>query len=203
MDENSNPLSLPPLAPPSSRASAVGIVFLELFKIVITATITIVLVRHFLFKPFYVKGESMSRTFEDGNYLVIDRLSYRLGDPERGDVIVFEYPGNRNEYFLKRIIGLPGERVKISDGIITVYNKAHPEGVVLKEVYIPKEVVTTGEKSTTLGSDEYFVMGDNRPNSYDSRRFGPIQKEEIVGRVLLRGWPLSQFEHIKTPSFNF
>ena len=174
----------------------------ELVKVIVLAGITIALIRYFLFKPFYVKGASMEPNFLDHEYLIVDELSYRLREPERGEVVVFKYPNNQDEYFLKRIIGLPGERIKVSDGKITVYNAKNPEGVQLGGTYLSKELVTLGESRTvTLGADEYYVLGDNRPNSFDSRRFGPVNKSLIIGRAFLRGWPLNRVAKFSAPNF--
>lgn len=179
-----------------------GLFLLELVKVVVLAGVTIALVRYFLFKPFYVKGASMEPNFEDKEYLIIDELTYRIRTPARGDVIVFKYPENQQEYFLKRIIGLPGERIKVFNGEVTIYNKAHPEGVVLQEPYLPTDLQTEGDQTVTLGSNQYFVLGDNRPNSYDSRRFGVVDKSLIVGRVIFRGWPFNRAEIFNTPQLN-
>ena len=186
-----------------SRLKIVFSFIFELVKVIVLAGITIALIRYFLFKPFYVKGASMEPNFLDHEYLIVDELSYRLREPERGEVVVFKYPNNQDEYFLKRIIGLPGERIKVADGKITVYNARNPEGVQLDETYLAKELVTLGESRTvTLGPDEYYVLGDNRPNSFDSRRFGPVNKSLIIGRALLRGWPLNRIAKFSAPNFD-
>lgn len=182
--------------------SAAGLFILEVVKIAVLAGVTIALIRYFLFKPFYVKGASMEPNFYDREYLIVDELTYRLRAPERGEVVVFRYPGNPKEYFLKRIIGLPGERVKVAEGKVTIYNDAHPDGVELNESYLPSNLPTIGEEKTTLSNNQYFVMGDNRPNSYDSRRFGPVDKSLLVGRALLRGWPFSRIGTFSAPAFN-
>ncbi|MEK7625101.1 MAG: signal peptidase I [Patescibacteria group bacterium] len=190
-----------PIVQPS-RLRVAGAFLFELIKVIVMAGVTIALIRYFLFKPFYVKGASMEPNFMDHEYLIIDELSYRLRLPERGEVIVFKYPNNKQEYFLKRIIGLPGERVKVADGHVTIYNNAHPEGVVVSEGYLPDELITAGDNQTvTLGVEDYFVLGDNRPNSFDSRRFGSIKKDLIVGKVFIRGWPLSRIQKFSAPSF--
>jgi len=178
-----------------------GIFFLELVKIVVLATITIVLVRYFLFKPFYVKGESMEPTFHEREYLIIDEITYRFRDPQRGEVVVFEAPFNNSEFYLKRVIGLPGERIKIEDNKVIVYNGTNPQGMVLEEIYLDEE--TPGSVSVTLGPGQFFVLGDNRDASFDSRRFGPVSKGEIVGRAWLRGWPFNKFGVYKKPEYNF
>ena len=182
---------------------SIGLFLLELIKVAVLAGITIALVRYFLFKPFYVKGASMEPNFFDKEYLIIDELSYRFRAPQRGEVVVFKYPENPKEYFLKRIIALPGERVKVSEGQITIYNQEHPEGVVLDESYLPEDLLTSGDRSfAPLTENQYFVMGDNRPNSYDSRRFGAVDKSLVVGKVFFRGWPFSRAELISEPDLN-
>ncbi len=185
-----------------SYLASAGIFLLELVKVAVLAGVTIAFVRYFLFKPFYVKGASMEPNFFDKEYLIIDELSYRLRAPQRGEVIVFKYPHNPKEYFLKRIIGLPGERVKVAEGKIMVYNHQHPEGVVLDEPYLSRDLDTGGEIIKVLSANEYFVMGDNRQNSYDSRRFGPIDKSLIVGRAWFRGWPFNRAQIIPEPILN-
>lgn len=177
----------------------IGSFLLEFVKIAVLAGITIGLVRYFLFKPFYVKGQSMEPSFEERDYLIIDELSYRFREPQRGDVVVFHYQPT-NDYFLKRIIGLPGERLKIDGNKVVVYNDAHPQGKVLPEAYLTEP--TTGSINITLGQDQYFVMGDNRDASFDSRRFGAIDREDIVGRVWVRGWPFSRVTTFSQPSYN-
>lgn len=178
-----------------------GLALLEFIKVALLAGITIALVRYYLFKPFYVKGASMEPNFYDHEYLIIDELSYRFHAPKRGDVVVFKYPNNQQEYFLKRVIGLPGERIKISESKVTIYNSEHPEGLLLTENYIPKDVVTEGEINMSLSKDQYFVMGDNRENSFDSRRFGKVDASLIVGRTWLRGWPLNRIQVFEAPKY--
>lgn len=177
----------------------IGLFLLELIKISLLAGVTIFLIRYYLFKPFYVKGQSMEPNFFEKEYLIIDEISYRLRAPERGEVIVFRYPENPKEYFLKRVIGLPGERVKISDNQVVIYNDQYPEGKKLEEDYLPSYVETLGDKITTLGSEQYFVLGDNRSNSLDSRRIGPIDKGYIVGRAWFRGWPVNRMQTFSAP----
>ncbi len=180
---------------------AAGLFILELVNIVVLAGVTIFLLRYFLFKPFYVKGASMEPNFHEKEYLIIDELSYRLHDPTRGDVIVFRPPENPQEYFLKRIIGLPGEHVKVAEGRVIIYNQAHPEGMVLNESYLPADLLTFGDNNKILGPNEFFVLGDNRPNSFDSRRFGAIQRDTIVGRAWVRGWPFDRVQVFSAPTF--
>jgi len=174
---------------------------IEVIKLGAFAIVTIFLVRYFLFKPFYVKGASMEPNFFDKEYLIIDELSFRLREPQRGEIIVFHYPGNRSEYFLKRIIALPGERIKIKDGEIVIYNEQNPEGFVLKEDYLPLGLANKPDVNYNLDASHYFVMGDNRNSSFDSRYFGPIDKKEMVGRVILRGWPFNRAKFFNAPTY--
>ena len=162
----------------------------EILHVVVISLAIIVPVRYFLIQPFYVKGASMEPNFYDHEYLIIDEIGYRLGEPMRGDIVVFRYPNDASQFFIKRVIGLPGERVVVADGMVRIYNQAHPDGFVLDESdYLNVGVRTTGEKDVTLKGDEYFLMGDNRGASMDSRIFGPVARGFIVGRVWFRGWP--------------
>jgi signal peptidase I len=139
----------------------------------------------------------MEPNFEDGDYLIIDEITYRFREPKRGEVVVFKNPMNERQRFIKRIIGLPGETIEISDGKIFISNG---EKKVLNEPYLNSSF-TFGDIKITLGSDEFFVLGDNRQFSLDSRRFGPIKKKEIVGRVFLRLWPIYSFAKIEAPAY--
>lgn len=178
----------------------VALFFLEVIKIVVFAGITIGLVRYFLFKPFYVKGQSMEPNFFAKEYLIVDEVTYRFREPERGEVVVFRSPVSQNEFYLKRIIGLPGERVRVENNKVIVYNDDYPQGVVMEETYISEE--TPGQTMITLGESEYFVMGDNRNASFDSRRFGAIKISSIVGRTWLRGWPFTRISIFNIPNYN-
>lgn len=168
---------------------------LEIIKVVAVSLAIILPVRYFLIQPFYVKGASMEPTFQDSQYLVVDEISYRFSAPERGQVIVFRYPLDPQEYFIKRIIGLPGETIQIKGGHVIIYNTAHPDGFVLNEDYLPKTLMTysANDQKIAIGAHQYFVMGDNRDASKDSRTFGPVDASFIIGKVLLRGWPLNDW----------
>lgn len=183
-----------------SFLASAGLFFLELIKIAILAGVTIGLVRYFLFKPFYVRGQSMEPNFYEKDYLIIDELSYRFREPERGEVVVFKAENGSKDYYLKRIVGLPGERMKIGGNKVVIYNDEFPQGTVLpEELYLGGE--TYGAVDLTLGSDQYFVLGDNRGASYDSRRFGPVGKDDIVGRAWLRGWPFTRVAAFSAPQY--
>jgi signal peptidase I len=181
---------------------SVVVFVLEVVQIVIISAAIIIPIRYFLIQPFYVKGASMEPNFYDHEYLIIDELSYRLREPMRGEIVVFRYPRDPSQFFIKRVIGLPGETVEIEDGKITVYNGEHPNGIELdEEDYLDGR--TDGKEKVTLALNEYFVMGDNRDQSLDSRDFGPIYEDDIVGRVWVRGLPLSRVGTFDVPDYNF
>lgn len=162
--------------------------FTELLKFVLIAAAIVFPIRLFIAQPFIVSGASMDPTFRNGQYLIVDEISYRIVSPVRGDVIIFRYPKNPKEFFIKRIVGLPGETVSINGNNITII-KADGSTVPLTEAY----VVNHGNGSTnsySLQPDEFFVMGDNRPESSDSRIWGPLPRSNIVGRAFIRLLPL-------------
>lgn len=179
-----------------------GLFLLELIKVAIMAGLTIFMVRYFLFKPFYVKGQSMEPNYYEKEYLIIDELSYRLREPVRGEVVVLKAPPPvEKDFYLKRILGLPGERVKVEDNKVIIYNENHPEGIIVNEKYLTES--TPGAITITLGPDQFFVLGDNRDASHDSRRFGAIHRKDIVGRTWIRGWPVSRVSILSAPTYNF
>ncbi len=178
-----------------SGLAAVGIFFWEIVKVIILAVIIIVPIRYFLVQPFFVRGASMEPAFLDGEYLVVDEISYRFREPRRGEVVVFKYPKNHDQFFIKRIVGLPGDTVRVDSGHVTLVNATYPQGVVLDESsYLPEGLRTGGQQEMQLREKEYFVLGDNRPASSDSRQWGVLQRGEIVGRVWVRAWPLTRLD---------
>lgn len=196
-----------------SWMQATGDFLWELAKVVILSLAIIVPVRYFLFQPFYVRGASMEPNFYDHEYLIIDEISYGIrvpfsdvffpfGNPTRGEIIVFHYPRDPRQFFIKRVIGLPGETVVISQGVVTIYNDVYPEGTILKEPYLDHHTVIVGEVNQTLGALDYFVMGDNRTASLDSRTFGSVKRSLIVGRTILRGWPFNRITRFSPPMYN-
>ncbi len=151
------------------------------------------IIRFFVAAPYLVDGASMDPTFHDGNYLVVDRITYTLENPSRGDVIVFGLPGTPSKSLIKRVIGLPNEKVIITPEGITIENAANPDGFLLDEPYLdPTNLGGRNDMQITLGADEYFVMGDNRHVSSDSRIWGPLPRENIVGRAFLRLFPFDR-----------
>lgn len=162
----------------------------DVVKIAIIALLIVIPIRIFVFQPFFVRGVSMEPNFRNYDYLIVDQISYRFSEPKRGDVVVFRKPNNTSERFIKRVIGLSGESLIIEEN--KVFIKLEEQSFYLDEsAYLPAEIITPGIIEITLGSGEYFVLGDNRPYSYDSRTFGKITKEHIIGKVGFRLWPIS------------
>ncbi len=162
--------------------------FTELLKFALIALIIVVPVRLFVAKPFIVSGASMEPTFQTGQYLIIDELTYDFSAPTRGDVIIFKYPKDPTQYFIKRIIGLPGETLHIKGGRVSII-KVDGTKLQLPESYI-KNIGNGGDIDVPIPDGQYFVMGDNRPDSSDSRYWGLLPKENIVGRAYLRLLPI-------------
>ena len=175
----------------------------DFFKIFIVALAIVLPIRYFVAQPFIVNGASMEPTFVDSNYLIIDELSYYFRNPVRGEVIVFRYPEDESKYFIKRVVGLPGETISFYDSKVWIAESqaAAPEAV--DELYLPAGLVTNGPTAPlTLQPNEYFVLGDNRPASFDSRRWGIVPRANITGRVLMRVWPIGGAGLIPTPHYS-
>lgn len=169
--------------------------FWEVAKVVVLALAIIVPVRYYLFQPFFVKGASMEPTFNDGDYVLIDELTYRFRDFARGEVVVFRAPPDHSQFYIKRIVGLPGEEIQIQNNKVTIFNQEHPKGFVLDESnYLDSSVPTPGNLREKIGLDELFVLGDNRLHSSDSRFWGLVEKKLVTGRALIRAWPLNQIK---------
>ncbi len=160
----------------------------EIVEIILISLVTVFLIRNFLAQPFLVSGASMEPTFSNRNYLIIDEITYRFRDPERGEAIVFRYPNDPSVYFIKRIVGLPGDEVVVKNGHAMVISGG-------KEIPITGD--TNGFTDVKLGPGQYFVLGDNRYNSFDSRNWGPVPRANIVGLVRLRIFPLTGLEIVK------
>lgn len=164
-------------------------------------------IRFFVIQPFIVRGDSMQPNYEDGQILIVNEISYRLGgDPKRGDVVVFKYPKNPDEKFIKRIIGLPGESIVIKDKQVYLKEKGQTQEKEIKESYIPyaEQVTQEDRQEWQLSEDEFFVLGDNRlpGGSLDSRTFGPLPKKNIVGKVWVIVWPLSDVKSVRLPLYS-
>ena len=164
--------------------------FVEIVRFSIIALIIVIPIRMFVAQPFIVSGASMEQTFHSGEYLIVDQISYHMHEPVRGDVIVFRYPKDPSKFFIKRIIGLPGDTVKIEGSTVTIINEANPNGFVINEPYI-KSMSPDNHLTEKLGAREYFVMGDNRDRSSDSRAWGVLTEDRIIGKAFLRLFPPS------------
>lgn len=195
----------------SDRYYGVGSFVLEIIKIIILAVIIIFPIRVFLFQPFFVQGDSMRPNFEDSQYLIVNQFGYKetripklfddstlftikpFKSVDRQSVVVFRYPLDQNKFFIKRVIGLPGEKIEIKNGKVTIYNDTNPNGFVLDESsYLADTVRTDGDLALNLKEDEYFMIGDNRRQSSDSRVWGPVKSKFVMGEVLLRAWPINK-----------
>lgn len=197
------------------RPSAVLGVLKTIFSWIILPGLIVLFLHSFVFQAFYVSGSSMNPDFQDGDYLIIDKVGFTLSnikstigldtslDLKRGDVLVFRYPNNPSTFFIKRLIGLPGDRVVVKDGRVTIYNNEHPEGLVLTEPYIDPSAVTQGDIDEVVEKNKYFVMGDNRePNgSFDSREWGQLPREDIVGVATARLLPINELGPLKHPNY--
>jgi len=167
----------------------------EIVRFSIIAILIVIPVRMFIAQPFIVSGASMDDTFHSGEYLIVDQLSYHLNNPDRGEVVVFRYPRDPSKFFIKRVIGMPGDTVSIENAQVTIRNEANPDGFTLDEPYV-KSMQPAPRFEEVLGDREYFVMGDNRDQSSDSRAWGVLQEERIVGRAYMRLFPPSEFEFL-------
>ena len=188
----------------------VGSFVLDVVKVAAISLAIIVPARTWLIQPFFVQGASMEPNFYESEYLIVDEISYRFETPQRGDTVVFHPPQRPDEFYIKRVIGLPGESLLLRGGKVIIINAEYPEGLELNEsAYLPAGTLTRATTALLpegvplrLGNQEYIVLGDNRGNSQDSRAFGPIDRSHIVGRVWLRGWPLSRVGSVPVPQYS-
>lgn len=162
----------------------------ELLLFVALAAVIVLPIRYFVAQPFVVEGQSMAPTFADGDYLIVDELSHKFSPLERGDVVVFRFPGNTSVFYIKRIIGLPGEKVHIDRGTVTV-TRADGTELTLSEPYVAAEDASYSPDKN-LGPGQYYVLGDNRANSSDSRVWGVLPEEDIMGTPIMRLLPISE-----------
>lgn len=190
---------------------SVGAFVWDLTKILLIALIIIVPFRRYIAEPFVVSGSSMLPNYHNHDYLIVDRFSYITGSPQRGDVIVLLYPKDTSQFFIKRIIGLPGETVCFNkycsadgqpDGHVYIVNAQHTDPWQLNESYLPSNLETSSSPSPVrLGTGQYFVLGDNRTGSSDSRVWGILPSDDIVGKVWVRIYPFSNAGFFRTPSY--
>lgn len=168
----------------------------EIIRFSIIAILIVIPIRMFIAQPFIVSGASMDNTFHNGEYLIVDQVTYHFNTPTRGDIVIFRYPRDPSKFFIKRIIGVPGDTVHIEQNSVKIINSAYPEGFILDEPYIKSMAPTPKPVIENLGEREYFVMGDNRDQSSDSRSWGVLQEERIVGRAFLRLFPPGKVSYL-------
>lgn len=176
--------------PQQAPVQSVGSFLWEVIKFTILAVVIVVPIRVYIAQPYIVSGSSMYPTFENGQYLIVDQISYRFENPMRGDVIIFRFPQDPSKFFIKRIIGLPGESVRSHNGTVTTKTPGEEAWTTISEEYLPQ--TPTDNFEVTLADDEYFVMGDNRGASLDSRVWGNLPEKFIVGKVFLRLLPVTK-----------
>lgn len=167
--------------------------FFEIVRFAIITLIIVIPIRAYIAQPFIVNGASMSPTFDSGEYLIVDELSYHFSEPARGEVVVFRYPNDPGKFFIKRIIGLPGESVVLNEKEVAIIQG--DDVLILDEPYIDTDQNNPYSPiQVNLNDEEYFVMGDNRDVSSDSRIWGPLNDSHLRGRVILRLLPISQIK---------
>lgn len=180
-----------------------GAFFLDIFEVIVFAIGIFFFIYLLVMRPHKIDGESMMPNFTNGEYLLTERVSYYLRDPMRGDVVVFTPPVTNLDEYIKRVVALPGETVMVKDGRVYI------NGKVLDESYIAGTVYTNGGSFLSEGASykvpdgEFFVMGDNRNNSSDSRYWGPITKKVITGRAWVVYWPLNLMGSVPKPTYTF
>lgn len=176
--------------------------FFDFLETIVVALSIFVVVYLFLVQPHEVKGSSMEPNFQNNEYILTDKISYRFTKPHRGDVVIFKSPKNPDIDYIKRVIALPGEQVKVESGAVYVNNKKLPEKYLKDETNLfPGSFVQEGV-NITVGEGDLFVLGDNRPHSSDSREFGPIPEKSIIGRAFIRYWPLPQAGILNSVQYN-
>ena len=185
--------------PISEHPIAVFLRFLyEIIKTVLAVLLFAIIIRYLFIQPFIVDGSSMEPTFQNHEYLMVEKVNYFLHPPARGDIVVFKYPLNPSLNYVKRVIGVPGDRVVIAGGAVTIYNTAYPTGLRLNEVYLAPGLVTkvngdVREKTWYVDDRHYYVLGDNRNHSDDSRSWGLVPEQNVIGKVWLTVYPFSDF----------
>ncbi len=158
--------------------------------------------RTFVLQPFMVEGNSMEPNYHDREYLLVDQISYRFREPKRGEVIIFHPPQDPSENYIKRIIGVPGDKIEIENGIIKVNNNKTQEPYLTPEDQVISKESLTYPYNRTLQTNEFFVLGDNRDHSSDSREFGAVPKGNIIGKAWLIVYPTQYFGMVKNPQVN-
>lgn len=166
----------------------------EIIESLIIAVILAVIIRTFVFQPFYIPSGSMEPTLQIQDRILVNKFGYRFWEPQRGDIVVFKYPLNPKKDFVKRLIGMPGERLEIKDSKVYVNNK------VISEEYLPPDLRFQDFGPVLVPENTYLMLGDNRNNSDDSRVWGPLPKENIIGKAMFVYWPLDRMKMLNDPS---
>lgn len=187
--------------------SAFFTVVFEILKTVVTVGLLALIFRLLIIQPFIVEGKSMTPTLHNNDYLLIDKISYRFNEPKRGEIIVFHYPKDPRFNYIKRIIALPGEKIKITDKQVVIYNNEHPHGTILHEDYLlepngSRLISNRQLVEVEVPTNNYFVMGDNRLGSSDSRDWGLLPINNIIGRSYIRLFPLNSPKMTEVPEYN-
>jgi signal peptidase I len=193
---NEDTQQTPPIAPtptpePQAKKKREEGFFSEIVKFTFFALLIVLPIRLWVAQPFIVSGASMEPTFETGQYLIVNQLSYHFENPQRGQIVIFKYPLDTTKYYIKRVIGLPGETVVLNGSSVIIKNKDNPNGFLLNEPYIDPHNESENYSTITLGDNQYFVMGDNRRESSDSRAWGPVPSYDMVGTPFLRLFPFN------------
>jgi len=173
----------------------------QVFKVVVLALLIVLPIRYFVFQPFVVKGISMEPNFHNNDYIIIDEISYRFRSPKRGEVVVFNYPLNKSEKFIKRVIGLPGETIELEGKKIMITDKLGNKKIIDESSYLNSIEMFFKKEKIKLKKDQYFVLGDNRFHSFDSRNWGVLPRDYIIGRVLFRAFPPEKIKFFLAPSY--
>lgn len=193
--------SLPVIGPIIILLTHIFNFFMDFLETSVVALSIFVVIYLFLIQPHEIKGGSMEPTFHNNEYILTDKISYRFKEPQRGDVIIFKAPRNPDVDYIKRVIGLPKERIKILKGYVYINGEMLNEPYLVdKTIALPGNTIQEGVE-ITIPEGYYFVMGDNRPHSSDSREFGPIPNNLIIGHAILRYWPIGQMGIV--PSMNY
>jgi len=177
------------------------VALLDFLQSIVVILAILVMVYLFVISPQEIDGASMEPTFHDGEYILTNKIEYKLREPKRGDVVIFKSPTNPERDYIKRIVGLSGDRIRLS------HNKIYINDLLLNEPYLPDNIQTIQgsylkeNQELLIPERKYFVLGDNRQHSSDSREFGPIAKDEFIGKAYLRYWPFSDFEILSDPNY--
>lgn len=194
--------SAPARSSSSSQRRGSSSWWVEILKMFVIVAMIVVPLRAFVIQPFLVDGDSMEPNISSGQYLLIDQLTYRFRAPERGEVVVLDAPHTPGTFYIKRVIGVPGDTVEVKDGLVVLSTPAYPDGVVLEETYLNGSI-TPGDLSVTVPDGHVFVLGDNRSASSDSRVFGAVPYADLVGRAWVKGLPVAQAGTIDQPEYPY